>query len=358
MPEEQFEEKTEKPTPRKREEVRKRGEVAKSRDLSASIVLLFSILILWLIITYFYTNINIAYHRSINVIESRLFHSDDIMAFTKDMSLMFLKIISPFMLFVFIIAIFSNIIQTGFLVSFEQIRPNLSKINPIAGLKRLISLNAFIEFLKSSLKIIFIGLLAYLFIKKELIRVIGLSNMEVISVIKNILYSGLKLSLKSCVVIMIISILDYAYQRWQFENKIKMSRLELKEEFKKTEGDPLIKSRIKSLQLQMARKRILQEVPKADVVITNPIHIAVAIRYSFETMNAPQVIAKGKGLIAQKIKEIAERYQIPIIENREVAHILYNKVEEGHEIPPFLYKAIAEILAYVYRLKGKVKDMI
>ena len=160
-----------------------------------------------------------------------------------------------------------------------------------------------------------------------------------------------RIILKCTLAMLVLVVADYAFQKWQFEKRIRMTQKEIKDEFKKTEGDPLVKSRIRSIQMEMARKRMMQDVPKADVVVTNPTHFAVAVRYDGIQMGAPQVIAKGADHIARRIKEIAREHQIPIVENKELARNLYSVVEIGHEIPASLYQAMAEVLAYIYRLK-------
>ena len=162
-----------------------------------------------------------------------------------------------------------------------------------------------------------------------------------------------KILMKCIVALFALVALDYGFQRWDFEKRIRMSKKELKEEMKRTEGDPLIKSRIRSIQMQMARKRMMQAVPKADVVITNPTHLAVALKYDGKTMDAPKVIAKGARRIAEKIKELAQKHGIPIVENKALAQNLYSNVEVGHEVPSSVYQAVADVLAYIYRLKGR-----
>ncbi|MDH4206152.1 MAG: EscU/YscU/HrcU family type III secretion system export apparatus switch protein, partial [Desulfobacteraceae bacterium] len=189
-------------------------------------------------------------------------------------------------------------------------------------------------------------------VKGEMKNFALLGDMELNSIFVYILKIFFKIFIRCSLAMIILVIIDYAFQRWEFENRIKMTKQEVKDDFKKSEGDPLIKSRIKSIQMEMARKRMMQNVPEADVVITNPTHLAVALKYDSSVMNAPKVIAKGSRKIAEKIKDVASEHGIPILENKELARNLYSLVEVGQEIPPALYQTVAELLAYIYRLKS------
>jgi flagellar biosynthetic protein FlhB len=235
----------------------------------------------------------------------------------------------------------------------ELIKPRLSKLDPIKGVGRLISKNALMEFFKSIAKLIVVGFVAFRVVYKELDRLPELSQYHVAGIIGFILFTVLKIFLWCLGAMFLIAVIDYGFQKWQFEKRIMMTRKELKDDLKMTEGDPQIKAKIRQIQIQMAMRRMMHEVPKADVVITNPTHIAIALKYESQKMDAPQVVAKGVGFIAEKIKRIAREHNIPIIENKELAGALYKMVEVGHLIPPFFYQAVAEVLAYVYRLKGK-----
>ena len=262
-------------------------------------------------------------------------------------------LLGPLLLIVFLAGFVANILQVGFLFSSEAITPKFSKIDPIQGFKRLFSLRSLVEFLKVILKMAIVGIVAYLTIKDEITMTLPLVELNVYDILSFLGKVSFKILYITCWVLVILAILDYLYQKWEHERSLKMSLQEIKEENKQTEGDPLIKGRIKRLQREIARKRMMSAVPKADVIITNPTHLAVAIRYQPETMNAPCVIAKGAGFIAERIKEIARKSGVPIIENKAVAQVLYKMVPVEQAIPINLYKAIAEILAYVYSLKQK-----
>jgi flagellar biosynthetic protein FlhB len=201
-----------------------------------------------------------------------------------------------------------------------------------------------------------VGGVAFLTVKGEMKNFSLLGDMETNTIFIYILKIFFKIFIRCSMAMIVLVVIDYIFQKWEFENRIKMTKQEVKDEFKKSEGDPLIKSRIRSIQMEMARKRMMQAVPDADVVITNPTHLAVALKYDSLTMNAPKVLAKGPGKIAERIREMASEHDIPIMENKELARNLYAAVDVGQEIPAALYQAVAEILAYIYRLKSNYKS--
>jgi flagellar biosynthetic protein FlhB len=353
MPDETFEEKTEQPTSRKRQEVREKGEVAKSRELPSVAVLLAALTTLTIFGNYTLAHLQIMMKDAFSLNISSSMELKDFFFFAQNMIKAFLLIVLPVFVAILITAVLSNIIQVGFLISADQIKPKLSKINPIKGLKRLFSKQSFMELLKIMTKLFIVGAVAYVTIRHEMEHVPPFGEMELTSILSYILRTIFKLFIRCTLAMIFIVVMDYAFQRWEFEKKIKMTKKEVKDEYKRTEGDPLIKSRIKSIQMQMARQRMMQEVPEADVVITNPTHLANALRYDHEKMDAPRLVAKGAGEIARKIREVAEKHHIPIVENRPLAKSLYSLVDVGHEIPPTFYQAVAEVLAYVYRLTGR-----
>jgi len=223
----------------------------------------------------------------------------------------------------------------------------------IKGLSQLFNKQALVELLKSLLKILIVGWIAYSTIKGEWPNILLLFGQEVGNIFHFVASLSLRLILRTGLVMLVLALLDYFYQRWSYEKNLRMSRQEIKEEAKQMEGDPIIKARIRTVQRQLARQRMMAEVPKADVIITNPTHLAIALVYESQRMEAPQVVAKGAGFIAQKIVEIGRNHQIPVIENKPLAQILYKTVDLGKTIPSSLYRAVADILAYVYKIKGK-----
>jgi len=345
-----FSEKTEKPTPKKRQDARKKGEVAKSRELPAVAVLMAGIVALAASGSYMSSRMRITMEKIFTQITVNDFDAVDAMALGREVVGSFFLTLAPFLATVFVAAVFSNIVQVGFMVTGESIKPKLSKLNPIKGFSRLVSMQSLMEFCKSLLKLAIVGGVGYVVIKKELSGLPALVDMEIGSIMIYILLTTLKISLVCALAMVLLVAADYAFQKWQFEKRIKMTKQEIKDEMKRTEGDPMVKSRIKSIQMEMAKKRMMQDVPEADVVITNPTHFAVAVSYD-SSMNAPRVLAKGAGEIARKIKKIATEHDVPIVENKPLARSLYAMVAVGGEIPGDLYQAVAEVLAYIYKLR-------
>lgn len=352
MAEESFEEKTEQPTPKKREDARRKGQVAKSRELPSIAVLMSGVITLSIFGSYMYSRIQIMTGKAFStMLAGNLDHVAGV-AFAKEMLILFILIMAPLMAVNFITAIFTNVLQVGFMVSGESIKPKLSKLNPIKGFKRLLSMQSVMELFKSILKLGIVGTVAYFSVKAEMESIYSLIDMELPAIISYMLYSIMKIFIKCILAMIFLVVADFAFQKWQFEKQLRMTKKEIKDELKKTDGDPLVKSRIRSIQMEMARKRMMQDVPKADVVITNPTHFAVAIQYDGVSMSAPKLLAKGAGTIALRIKEIAQQHHIPVVEDKELARSLYKLVEVGREIPGNLYQAVAGILAYIYKLKN------
>ena len=351
MADRNFEEKTEKPTPKKRQDVRRKGEVAKSRELPSVAVLLSGVLTLAAFSPHIHAQLRSVMEKALFQFPTTEFGIADMVNLGQDMTGLFLLIIGPIMAVVFFTAVISNILQVGFLLSAESIKPKLSKLNPIKGFGRLFSIQSIMEFCKSMFKLLIVGAVSYYAIRAELDNLPALIDMELGAITSYILITTLKITLACALAMVVLVAADYAFQKWQFEKRIKMTKKEVKDELKTSEGDPLIKSRIKSIQMEMSRKRMMQDVPKADVVITNPTHFAVAIKYDSAVMGAPQLLAKGADEVARRIRTIAKQHDVPIVENKELARNLFASVEIGNEIPVDLYQAVAEVLAYIYKLK-------
>ena len=347
-------EKTEKATPQRRQEKRKKGQVAKSSEVPQALVLFGTMLLLsflggWIfekLLTIFritftkYLGTEITPQRTQSIFEQLLF----------DVAL----IVAPIFLIAFVFAILGNFIQIGTLFTTEPLKMKLDRINPIQGAKRIFSIRSIVELIKSLLKITVLAVCLYnvLWNKKEEILLLSQKSIGYsVSFIGSLI---IQLGIAASICLIILAAFDYMYQKFEFEKSIRMSKKDIKDEIKKTEGDPLIKSKIKEKQRQMSLNRMIQELPKADVLITNPTHYAVAIQYDPETMEAPKVIAMGKDHLALKIKEKARELDIVIMENKPLARALYNSVDIGDYIPEELFIAVAEVLAYVYRLKGKI----
>jgi flagellar biosynthesis protein FlhB len=352
MAEENLGEKTEQPTPKRIKELREKGEVAKSRELPSVAVLLAGLVGLSLFSSYMYANMQILMKESLSEpMLNILIDPNEFMVFVHRVMKIFMVIVCPIMGAVCITAVLSNVLQVGFILSAKVIKPKASKINPIKGFERLFSKQSMMELFKTLLKLGIVGVVAYLSVKGEMENLLVLGGLEFNVMVRYIAVTILGISIKCSLAMVFIVVLDYAFQHWDFQKRIKMSKQEIKDEFKKSEGDPLIKARIKSIQMEMARRRMMQAVPEADVVITNPTHLAVAIKYDSMQMGAPKVLAKGPGAIAGRIKSLAEKHGIPIVENKPLAQNLYKLVDIGREIPPSLFHAVAEVLAYIYKLK-------
>ena len=353
MPESAGQERTEKATPKKREEARKKGQVAISREVSSAMVMLAALGFFYFAGSWMFWNLSEIIIRVYQNIGTLRFNTiNDASIFSMEVLDKLLTILIPLLLPLAVLGLAANIAQVGFKFSTEAILPKFSKLNPISGMKRFVSLKALVELAKSVLKLMFIGLIAYLLVKGELKSFPLLVHQEVGQILVFIARVSLKISFFVCLALIILALLDFVYQRWQYEQDLKMTKQEVKDEQKQTHGDPKVKSRIRSLQMEMARQRMMEAVPDADVVITNPTHFAIALKFNAEEMVAPRVLAKGAGHVAQRIKEIAAEHQVPMVEDKPLAQALYKMVELGDYIPAELYRAVAEVLAYVYRLKG------
>ncbi len=346
-------EKTEPATPRRREEARKKGQVAKSGEVGTAFMVLAAFFFLNALGPYMGRQLKemVQYY-----LENMASWNGDSLGFQQ----MFLVglgklglIVGPVLLGFLVIGALSQVMQVGFHASGEALTPKFSRINPVEGFKRIFSRRALVEFVKSLAKVALVGYLVYRQVRHNLewLPQISLFNLgDGISLITNSIY---RMGLQVGLFLLVIAAADYWWQRREFEDSIKMSKEEIKEEYKQMEGDPLVRSKIRQRQRQMASRRMMQAIPTADVIITNPTHYAIAVRYTPGEMGAPQVVAKGMGLIAQRIKEEGKKHDIATVENPALAQALYKTTEIGQEIPADLYPAVAEVLAFVYRLRRK-----
>ena len=348
-------EKTEKATPKKRQDSRKKGQVLKSQDVTSAIVLL-SVFLFMFFFSGFLRNEIFTFF---NVTFTKYMLMDSIsipiaIEIYKDMLMEMAMILLPIMLVAVVAAIAANFFQFGLLFTTEPLKFDLKKIDPIKGLKRIFSMRAIIELLKSILKISFIGSVTTLILWMNLEQVLSLSFKTAWDTLSTIGWLTGMMGIAASFVLLFISILDFFYQRFDYEKNLKMSKQDIKDEHKNSEGDPIIKSRIRQRQREMAMRRMMQEIPTADVVITNPTHYAIALKYDDKSMEAPMVVAKGADFVAQKIKMIAKENDVVMVENRPLARGMYDQVEIGQRIPDEFFKAVAEVLAYVYRIKQKI----
>lgn len=353
-------EKTEIATPKKLEDARKKGQVAKSKELGSGAMLLAFFLILRLGLSYIGTNcldLFSSYYDKIpdytkiwnGNIEARTFA--DLMS---NGILRLMLIIAPIFIVGVIVSFTCDLIQVKWKPTTKPLQPKFSKLSPVKGLKRMFSSQALVELLKAILKI---GLILYVVyssidtILPNLYKLYDLSFFAAIALIgDNVIGLGLKIAL----IYMILAFADYIYTRWKFNKDMRMTKQEVKDEYKNSEGDPLTKSKIRQRMREASRRRMMQDLPKADVVITNPTHYAVALKYDITLSDAPIVIAKGEDYLALRIKEIAKENHIEIVENKPLARMLYANVNVGGMVPPELYQAVAEVLAFVYQMQGKI----
>ncbi|MBW2166978.1 MAG: flagellar biosynthesis protein FlhB [Deltaproteobacteria bacterium] len=346
-------EKTEQPTPKRLQEARKKGQVAQSKEVSSALILLSSLGVFLFGGSWMFWSLS-GFMRGIfqNLGTFRLHDVSTVSAFLLEIFEQYFLILMPLMLVVFVAGIAANIFQIGFLFTPKPLIPDLSKLDPVKGMKKFFSLKALAELVKSLFKIFSVGGIAFLMLKGELETIPSLIQMSIAEILSFIGRVSFNMCLYVCLFLIVLAILDYVYQRWQHEKDMKMTKQEVKDESKQTEGDPTVKSRIRKAQMEIAQRRMMEAVPDADVVVTNPTSLAIALKFDAKEMIAPQVMAKGAGFIAERIKEIAKENQVPVVEQKQLAQALFKLAEVGDSVPVDLYRAVAEILAYVYRLKG------
>jgi len=353
MPEDKSK-KTEKPSAKKRQDARKKGQIPKSMEVNTVAVLMAALFVIYFTSGTIYGQLTGIMASSI-IEAGQIGHGDpNFHAVLISKGRQVVLAVAPIMLAVFTAALLANFFQVGMAISSESITPKLSRISPAKGFSRMFSLQSLMTLFKSLAKILIIGSTAFFIVRSEMDTILGLGQLNPEQIGQFTLRIAFKIFLLTCWVMVVLAMIDFAFQRWQHERDLRMSREEVKEETRQTEGDPHVRARIRAIQRDLARKRMMSAVPKADVVITNPVHLAVALKYDYLQAAAPQVTAKGQGLIAEKIKKIARENDVPIIEDKPLAQSLYRSVEVGGIIPAEFYQAVADVLAYVYRIKGKV----
>jgi len=351
---ESSQEKTEAPTARRRQEARNEGNVARSPDLTAALILLGGMLLLG----NFGGRLMGGMRTAMAVILSGTINDHpvrpgDLMSLAAICSYITINSVGPIVVGVGVVALLATLMQVGFLITAKPLEPSLDKLNPLRGLQNLLGMRGGVRLVMSLAKVGVIGTVAILIIMSDLDKILALGSLEIrpmVIVAWHLLYW---LGIKLAIVLVILAILDYAYQRWQREEDMKMTKEEIKEEMKRMDGDPLVKQRRARVARQLAMQRVGAAVPQADVVVTNPTHFAIALKYDSATMAAPKVVAKGADYMALRIRQLAMLNDVPLVERKSLARSLYKSVEVGQEVPPQFFSAIAEILAYVYRLSGK-----
>jgi len=354
MPEQDFQERTEKATARRRRKAREEGKVARSQELNSAAMLLLGSLTLWMLGPHLSGQIKDLMSYTMSNAPSLASADPTYIKVFGDYVLRFFLIMMPVFAVVSVIALTANVAQVGFKITPKAMEPKFEKLDVLKGLKRLFGVRSLVQLVRDTIKLAIVAFVAYNAIANEFNTFFQLPNMTVGELAGAMGKLALVLGLKVGAMMIAIAVLDYIYQKYEFEKSIKMSKQDLKDEHKETEGSPQIKARVRQIQREMARQRMMAAVPLADAVVTNPTHIAVALKYEPEQGNAPYVLAKGERLIAERIKEIAREHDIPIIEDKPLARALFRMCDIGDFVPSQLYRAVAELLAYVYRLKGKV----
>jgi len=347
-------EKTEQATPKRKKEAREKGQILQTKEINSAFILLFAFLTLNFISRYLVENVFSFYANSMEYstnIDS-LLTLKNINSYFVNTLFFIIKLSLPILLSSLIVGLMCSYFQVGFLFTTKTLTFKLDRINPISGFKKMLSLKSLVELLKSLFKIILLIYVTSSYLVKQYKNILNVFDLDTIQTVTYLWSIIFNIVIRSSGILLFLAILDYIYKKWEYEKDLKMSKQEIKEEYKQMEGDPLIKSKIKEKQRQISMSRMMQDVPKADVIITNPTHYAIGIAYNNDNDEAPKVIAKGRDLIAQNIKKIGKENDVPIVENKPLAQALYKTVEIGELIPADLYQAVAEVLAYVYNLKN------
>ena len=343
------EEKTEQATPRRRQRAREEGQVAQSKDLTGAVSLAAAVLVYKLAGCGIAQNLSRAVEGQLIGMAAFAFTPPALSAQACHWLSLVAGAVLPLALAALAAGLTANLIQTGFLFSTKKLSPSADKLNPIEGLKRIFSLNGLVEALKGSLKIAIVAAIAYQVFNSHKTEVLAFQQMEISYALGRISDIIFAFAIKYCLALLVIGGADYGYQRWQYEKQLRMSRYELKQELREREGDPLIRAQQRRRRRALLQQGISAQMPQADVVVTNPTHVAVALMYRGDQMPAPQVVAKGRGAVAERIKKLARTYGIAVVEEPATARALYEATRLGEYVPPVLYQAVAEVLAAVYR---------
>ncbi|MHB8170462.1 MAG: flagellar biosynthesis protein FlhB [Thermincolia bacterium] len=348
-------EKTEEATPKRRQDSRQKGQVAKSPEVNSALILLMGFLAIKIFFPYMFEELQ-NFTRSFlsQLHNTQELTIDYIMSLGISIIVLCGKMLLPLILIVLVSGILANYLQIGFLFSTQPIIPKLETLDPISGFKRIFSKRSLMELFKSLVKIGAVGYIVYRAISLEFDFFPKMLDMDIRASLVFIGQLVIKIALQVGLMLLVLAVIDFAFQRWEFNRSLRMSKQDIKDEHKQMEGNPQIKGKIKEKQRQMAMRRMMQEVPKADVVITNPTHYAIAIKYDGQSMNAPIVVAKGQDMVAQKIKEKAKEHNVAVVENKPLAQALFKSCDIGEFIPPDLFQTVAEVLAFVYKLKGRI----
>lgn len=345
-------EKTERATPKRRREARQKGRVAKSAELNTSLMLAVATLLVLTSFPHIVHGLKSAFETYFSYASSHMDMSTQLRAFAVSSVSQFFIIISPVFLATVLMALVVNFGQVGFYVSANALLPKFERVNPLEGAKRIFGKRAPVELAKGLFKIAIICGVGYLTYHSRIEELTRLAFAPATAILPKTIAISAAFLIRVVIALLVLAVMDYLYQRWDFEKSIRMSKQELKEEMKDTEGDPLLKSRVRAQQQKLSSQRMMDDVPRADVIITNPTHYAIALGYE-QGDDAPTILAKGVDAIAERIKEIGREHDVPILEKPELARLLYKEGEIGKTIPTVFFEAVAEVLAYVYKLRGK-----
>ncbi|ADU28053.1 flagellar biosynthesis protein FlhB [Ethanoligenens harbinense] len=351
MPEASAGDKTEKATPKRREDERKKGHVVQSPDVTSAVAMLGTFAVLRVMGPSMIKSLSDGMRGMLANLTSAVSGYEDMRARMTAALSVLIGVAVPVMLVAFAATVATTLAQTRLLVSLDQLKPDLSRLNPLEGIKRLFSVRSLVELGKSILKVVLVGAVVYFEIQPQMHTILLLYNMSLAQSFSWVAGILADIGIKVAGVMLLLGAIDYFYQWFQYEKDIRMTKEEIKEEYKQMEGNPEIKGKIKNLQRQMARRRMMQDVPKADVVLRNPTHFAVALKYEHGKQRAPVCVAKGRNAVALRIVEIAEENHVYIREDPPLTRALYQAVEVGGQIPAEFYKAVAEVLAYIYKLR-------
>ncbi len=351
MAEASLHERTEPATPRRRREAREQGRVARSQELNSAFVLLAGLVLLAAAGPFMLGRLMTVMRGLLGASGQLDMNPELISGYMRAGVPFVLMTLAPLCAAVVVVGLAVNFAQVGFVLSWKPLAPRFDALDPSRGFARIFSRQGGFELAKSLLKVAVVGWIAYLTVRSEIPRFSRMVGSDPLPIFVYAGHVALKLGLRTALAILGLAVGDYLFQRWEYERAIMMSHRELEEELRQTEGDPRVRARIRSLQREVAHRRMMEAVKTADVVVTNPTALAVALRYDREQMKAPQVVAKGARLIAERIRVLAAEHSVPVVEERPLARLLF-KVEVGREIPVALYRAVAELLAYVYRLRN------
>ena len=353
MAEESFQEKSEQATPKRREEAREKGQVARSNELSSVAILAAGLLALWGLGSYMRERLQeIMLSSFIGNFEAQI-DIDTLVPYMHGWMLDFASVVWPLIAFLGIVALLVNIAQVGIMFTTKTLEPKADRISPLSGLKRIFSKRGLVELAKGLFKVAIVAYVVYLAMDSGKHDMANMLDMDVSQILALASSMILDLGFQLVLLLLVLAILDYAFQRFDYEKNLRMTRQEVREELKQQEGDPIVRSRVRAIQREMSQRRMMDDVGRADVVVTNPTHVAVALRYDPETMPAPVVVAKGQRLVAQRIKELARSAKVPLVENKPLARALFKAVQVGDQIPEDLFRATAEVLAFVFQLKQR-----